>query len=352
MRNKYNIAPIDISSSREFYGLNNSADVYKGTSFKFSGPWSANTHYFNDEYIIDFVSDGGSLWACQRSHLSTEAQRPGDRSVFWTRVISGVPGQVYVPVVKDNVLTFELSDDASKAEIAIEKIKGDAGKTYIPETSLSNGNIVFKEKSDASDIIKVDISSLRGEKGDAWVFSQVLVTTLEADQPGRAEITKDSGKNSHTLKLYIPRGIKGDQGERGVQGIKGDKGDVTVPQFQLQRNEETASVELLWSTDGDDWKNLGSVGGRSPKLMRVFDTLDNPDEQNGTTVDDRIVWGYDGEDEWTTLCYLDELRGEKGDENIAIGCPGDFEGGEPDHDKIWFDPCDDTGSNLSAEDII
>ena len=34
---KNNIVPIDVSSSREYYGLNNSTDVYKGTSFKFSG---------------------------------------------------------------------------------------------------------------------------------------------------------------------------------------------------------------------------------------------------------------------------------------------------------------------------
>lgn len=54
MRN--NITPFDISSSREYYGLNSSSDIYKGTSFKFSGEWTLNTHYFNDEYIINFVS--------------------------------------------------------------------------------------------------------------------------------------------------------------------------------------------------------------------------------------------------------------------------------------------------------
>jgi hypothetical protein len=58
---KNNVIPIDISSSREYYGLNNSSDVYKGTSFKFSGEWHDGMHYFNDEYIVDFVSYENSL---------------------------------------------------------------------------------------------------------------------------------------------------------------------------------------------------------------------------------------------------------------------------------------------------
>ena len=70
MVRKSSIIPTDISSSREYYGLNNSQDIYKGTSFKFSGEWVSNTHYFNDEYIIDFVvytdpSTGErALWVC------------------------------------------------------------------------------------------------------------------------------------------------------------------------------------------------------------------------------------------------------------------------------------------------
>lgn len=85
MARKSSIIPTDISSSREYYGLNNSQDIYKGTSFKFSGEWTANTHYFNDEYIIDFVTypylnDNGeevmAMWACTRNHLSQDGSKP------------------------------------------------------------------------------------------------------------------------------------------------------------------------------------------------------------------------------------------------------------------------------------
>jgi hypothetical protein len=37
MNKRRGIIPNDISSSREYFGLNNSQDIYKGTSFKFSG---------------------------------------------------------------------------------------------------------------------------------------------------------------------------------------------------------------------------------------------------------------------------------------------------------------------------
>lgn len=143
-----------------------------------------------------------------------------------------------------------------------------------------------------------------------------------------------------------------------LKGAKGDPGESgPTPEFRLEKNQETASTDLWWS-DGTVWRNLGPVGGRSPKLMRVFNDLNDPEHQNDTTADDRIVWGYDGDDEWVTLCYLDELRaacscnGSSGDSNVVLGCPSSFSGGEPDHDKIWFDPCDDTSSSISAEDIV
>lgn len=116
--------------------------------------------------------------------------------------------------------------------------------------------------------------------------------------------------------------------------------------------------------------NLGSVGGKSPKLLRVFDVAEHPNVQNSTRRDDRIVWGYDGisVSEWTTLCYLDELRG---DENIWIstkeikpgeGNPPVMEVRDPnnpeeiiqveDKDKIWYDPFDISLDEFSSFEFV
>lgn len=45
-------------------------------------------------------------------------------------------------------------------------------------------------------------------------------------------------------------------------------------------------------------------------------------------------------------------KGDKGDENIAIGCQSDFPNQEPEHDKIWYDPCDEAMDEYSIKDFL
>lgn len=44
--------------------------------------------------------------------------------------------------------------------------------------------------------------------------------------------------------------------------------------------------------------------------------------------------------------------GTASDCNIAVGCAADFEGGEPDRSKVWFDPCDTSSDSGTALDIL
>ena len=45
-------------------------------------------------------------------------------------------------------------------------------------------------------------------------------------------------------------------------------------------------------------------------------------------------------------------KGDPGDENIAIGCQSDFPNNEPEHDKIWYDPCDKSMDEYSVQDFL
>lgn len=45
-------------------------------------------------------------------------------------------------------------------------------------------------------------------------------------------------------------------------------------------------------------------------------------------------------------------KGDPGDENIAIGCQSDFPNNEPEHDKIWYDPCDESMDEYSVQDFL
>ena len=257
MARKSSIIPQDLSSSREYYGLNNSQDIYKGTSFKFSGTWAPNTHYFNDEYIIDFVTypytNGNgeevmSMWACTRNHLSLDGNYPSLNNRNWTYVMSGatgLTGQTYVPSVdgKGN-LVFTLSDDPSESVINIATIKGKDGlngingtdgkdgadgKVYIP--SVKNGIMTFTLSDSGMAAYRVDVSSFKGEKGESGKPVEIKVLTEDGDRV-----------------LYY--------------------------------REEGAT----------NWIKAGNVGGqpgKSPKITVWFD--DDSDIRN-----DQIRWGYDG----------------------------------------------------------
>lgn len=116
----------NIESSRDHYSLYHSRDFYKGKSFNFAGNWAPGVHYFNDEYITDFVAYEGALLACDRSHLSSSDSAPkllynddedpkrptGVDSPFWDFVFSGTPG-----------------------------MRGDSGQVYVPEYDESSGTI-------------------------------------------------------------------------------------------------------------------------------------------------------------------------------------------------------------------
>lgn len=117
---KCNLLPeTDIQGTRSYVGTCNSRDFYKGTSFKMVGEWSSDTHYFNNEYVIDFVSYKGALLSCAKSHLSSSVNTPvltkdGDKitgiqpNEYWSFVMSGIEGpagKVWVPKVADGNLT-------------------------------------------------------------------------------------------------------------------------------------------------------------------------------------------------------------------------------------------------------
>lgn len=414
-----NIKPdIDLQNSIERSRITESREYYKGKSFNFAKEWHPGINYFNDNYITDFVSYKGTLLVCRRTHLSSNSNRPellfedpkdsnqptGVKSEYWDFILAGTPGpggKVYIPnyntstgelswVISDNIESInpvnikgEDGKDGRDGKDGKNGTNGKDGDTYVPQPELDNNYIVFKSLQ-GKETIKVDCSNLkgepgeRGEKGNDWVFSKVNTITLSPNDKGYADISADtpgSESTTYTLTLGIPQGktgLKGNKGEKGEKGDQGEKGEAgPTPLFKLIRNESTRSIDLYWSIDEDsDWVNLGSVGGKSPKLLRVFDVAEHPNAQNNTRRDDRIVWGYDGVavSEWTTLCYLDELRG---DENIWISTeevkPG--EGNHPvmevrdpdnpdktiqveDRDKIWYDPFDYSLDEFSSFEFV
>lgn len=455
---KNNILPtIDLQNSREYSGAYNSRDFYKGTSFKMAGEWITNTHYFNDEYIVDFVSFEGALLSCTRSHTSSSLNMPelvweNDKiigikpNLFWAFVMAGVEGptgKVWVPEINNGILSWKESN-TPPSSTSISDLKGPAGDTPIIGIKKDTSNNHYYWTVSINEKTK-------------WIFD-------------------DSGQR------VLAEGLTGATGAPGIPGEDGEDG--ITPQLKIEdgywfvsydKNDPPKSWIKLGQAKGDkgDKGNTGATGaqgpqgpkgdsGRTPALVRKFGDPDN-------LTDDRILWGYLGDptSEWVTLCYLEELRGDSiksvnisdaeghleltmesskvitstgsvlprfnagtietvewdqnpslvidktnaprewalnvkvpkgkpatvtvvseveklapdaqpyvtdlnpdisnanlkfgipqgekgdpGDENIAIGCQSDFPNNEPEHDKIWYDPCDESMDEYSVQDFL
>ena len=531
---KNNILPtIDLQNSREYSGAYNSRDFYKGTSFKMAGEWITNTHYFNDEYIVDFVSFEGALLSCVRSHTSSslnmpELVRENDKiigikpNLFWAFVMAGVEGpagKVWVPEINNGILSWKESN-TSPSSTPIENLKGEPGDTPIvgiKKDTLNNTyywTVSINGESPRwildENGQKISAQGLKGDPGkngtdgkpgkngadgitpefkienDYWFVSYDNGTNWtqlgkakgdrgatgekgkDAIQPkfrislGNWEVSYDKGINWE--KVGRATGSEGDPGKDGVDGRAGKDGkDGITPEFKIVNNNWYITYD-----EGISWKLLGrAIGdqgepGKTPGLIREFGDPNN-------LTDDRILWGYIGDptSEWTTLCYLEDLKGDSiksvnisdaeghleitmesskvitstgsvlprfepgtietvewdqrpslvidktnaprewalnikvpkgkpatvtviseveklapdaqpyvtdlnpdisdanlkfgipqgekgdpGDENIAIGCQSDFPNNEPEHDKIWYDPCDEAMDQYSVQDFL
>lgn len=231
---KNNILPtIDLQNSREYSGAYNSRDFYKGTSFKMAGEWITNTHYFNDEYIVDFVSFEGALLSCVRSHTSSslnmpELVRENDKiigikpNLFWAFVMAGV--------------------------------EGTAGKVWVPE--INNGILSWKESNTSPS--STPIENLKGEPGDTPIVG-IKKDTLNNTYYWTVSINGESPRwilDENGQKISA-QGLKGDPGKNGTDGKPGKNGaDGITPEFKIENDYWFVSYD-----NGTNWTQLGKAKG-------------------------------------------------------------------------------------------
>lgn len=370
---KNNILPtIDLQNSREYSGAYNSRDFYKGTSFKMAGEWITNTHYFNDEYIVDFVSFEGALLSCIRSHTSSslnmpELVRENDKiigikpNLFWAFVMAGVEGpvgKVWVPEVKNGIISWKLDDETptsipstniigpqgpegktpvlgllkkgdlyyltvngeplkdpeTEENVPVQGPKGDTGNTgpkgadgKTPVFKIENGNWMLSYDNNKWENLGKAVGE-DGVNGKDGKNGKDGITPYLRIENGRWMLSMDN--QSSWKDIGQATGARGSEGRPGTDGRNGRDGkdgeDGISPILKITDNKWYVSYN-----DGATWQVLGrSIGdqgepGKTPKLIRVFG-------DPATLLDDRILWGYDGVpvSEWTVLCYLNELKGD------------------------------------------
>lgn len=370
---KINIQPdIDLQNSREYSGAYNSRDFYKGTSFKMAGEWITNTHYFNDEYIVDFVSFEGALLSCIRSHTSSslnmpELVRENDKiigikpNLFWAFVMAGVEGpagKVWVPEVKNGIISWKLDDETPTSIPSTNIIgpQGPEGKTPVLGL-LKKGDLYYltvngEPLKDPETEENVPVQGPKGDTGNPGPKGADGKTPVFKIENGNWMLSYDNNKWENLGKAVGEDGVNGKDGKNGKDGITpylriengrwmlsmdnqsswkdigqatGARGPEGRPGIDGRNGRDGKDGEdgispILKITDnkwyvsyndGATWQVLGrSIGdqgepGKTPKLIRVFG-------DPATLLDDRILWGYDGVpvSEWTVLCYLNELKGD------------------------------------------
>lgn len=374
MKRSNNITPpTDLTNSREYYGMYNSRDFYRGTSFKMSGYWTPNTHYFNDEYIVDFVAWDGALLSCVRSHISSESNRPVvvkeesgavigiKTNPYWIYVMSGTEGpagKVWVPEVKNGIISWKLDDEnpTSIPSADITGPQGPEGKTPVLGL-LKRGDLYYltvngEPLKDPETEENVPVQGPKGDTGNTGPKGADGKTPVFKIENGRWMLSYDNNKWENLGKATGENGVDGQDGKNGKDGI--------TPYLRIENGRWMLSMD-----NQSSWKDIGqATGERGPEGRRGTDGRNGRDGKDGedgispilkitddkwyvsyndgvtwqilgrsigdqgepgktpklirvfgdpaTLLDDRILWGYDGVpvSEWTVLCYLNELKGD------------------------------------------
>lgn len=241
-RSNVNVIIDNAINSQDYYRMYSSRDFYKGTSFKMAGAWTPDTHYFNDEHIIDFISCEGALLYCLRCHLSSEWNKPN--LIYKDDIIVGVESNPYWAF-----------------------IMGNSGKS---------------QKGDKGDIGPI------GPSGTDGITPQLKI------EDGRWLLSMDKGQTWQDIGQAT-----GDPGQNGTDGKNGSDGIGVIP-------GGTTGQALVKKSDADydtEWKTI-SEGGEIPNFDAEVVSVSSTTEANANVVLEgdifkfsfRLPKGADGKD--------------------------------------------------------
>ena len=260
-RSNVNVIIDNAINSQDYYRMYSSRDFYRGTSFKMAGAWTPDTHYFNDEHIIDFISCEGALLYCLRGHLSSEWNKPN--LIYKDDIIVGVESNPYWAF-----------------------IMGNSGKG---------------QKGDKGDIGPI------GPSGTDGITPQLKI------EDGRWLLSMDKDQTWQDIGQAT-----GDPGQNGTDGKNGSDGIGVIP-------GGTTGQALVKKSDADydtEWKTI-SEGGEIPNFDAEVANVSSTTEANANVVLEGDIFkfsfglpkgadGKDGEDGKDGTNGTDGSNGEDG----------------------------------------
>lgn len=267
-RSNVNVIVEDAVSSQEYYNMYSSRDFYRGTSFKMAGAWAPNTHYFNDEHIVDFISYNGSLLYCLRGHLSSEWNKP--MLIYENDIIIGVEPNPYWAFIMGNSGKGEKGDPG---DIGPTGPSGENGIT--PQLKIENGRWMLSMNKGQT---WEDIGQATGNPGQngtdgvgvvpGGTTGQALVKKSNADYDTEwktisgggeipnfdAEVVNVSSTTQANVNVVLerdifkfsfglPKGADGKDGKDGKDGTNGTDGS-------NGEDGKTSYLHIKYSNDG------------------------------------------------------------------------------------------------------
>ena len=234
----------------------NSVNYNKGKSFRFS-EWNSSTLYSNDDYIQDFVSYMGSMYACIQTNTAVEPTN----ELYWKLVVSGQQG--------------------------IQGKQGNTGVTFTPHID-ADGNLSWTNDGGLENPQTVNI---KGPKG------------ADSTIPGPKG---DKGNDGI--------GLTGPQGRTGEMGIGLEfNWDGTKLGIKRTIDDEYTYVDLKGTTGSRGLKgntgNPGPEGPQGPKGDSLYIQVTEPNEFGQRFLQKR----YNENDAWVSFFDLSQMRGPKGD---------------------------------------
>lgn len=222
-RSNVNVIIDNAINSQDYYRMYSSRDFYRGTSFKMAGAWTPDTHYFNDEHIIDFISCEGALLYCLRGHLSSEWNKPN--LIYKDDIIVGVESNPYWAF-----------------------IMGNSGKS---------------QKGDKGDIGPI------GPSGTDGITPQLKI------EDGRWLLSMDKGQTWQDIGQAT-----GDPGQNGTDGKNGSDGIGVIP-------GGTTGQALVKKSDADydtEWKTISGGSGEIPNFDAEVASVSSTTQANANVV--------------------------------------------------------------------
>ena len=238
----------------------NNINYNKGKSFRFS-EWNSSTLFSNDDYIQDFVSYMGSMYACIQTNTGIEPTN----ELYWKLVVSGQPG--------------------------IQGKTGNTGVTFTPHVD-SQGNLSWTNDGGLENPTTVNIKGPKGE---------------DSTVPGPKGDKGDDGI-----------GLMGPQGRTGEMGIGLEfNWDGTKLGIKRTVDDEYTYVDLKGTTGSRGLRgltgNTGPEGPQGPKGDSLYIQVSEPNEFGQRFLQKR----YSENEAWVSFFDLSQMKGPKGDSIIV-----------------------------------